>query len=53
MLTHHDQSSGAPYCQVSDGPAKVGRLSVPHFSDSSNRFQTGKLVVTSTANRPA
>jgi hypothetical protein len=49
VLTLHGQSSGAPSCQVSDGPAKVGGLSGPRFSDSSNRFQTGKLVVTCTA----
>jgi hypothetical protein len=47
------QSSGAPSCQVVDGPAKVGRLFVPHFSDSSDRFQTGKIAVMCTADRPA
>jgi hypothetical protein len=53
VLTLLDQSSGALSCQVSDGLAKVGGLSGPHFSDSSDRFQMGKLVVTCTADRPA
>jgi hypothetical protein len=53
VLTLHGQSSGAPSCQVSDGPAKVGGLSGPRFSDSSDRFHTGKLVVTCTADHPA
>jgi hypothetical protein len=53
VLTLDGQSFGAPSCQVSDGPAKVGGLSVPRFSDSSDRFQTGKLAVTCTADRPA
>jgi hypothetical protein len=53
MLTLHGKSSGAPSCQVSDGPAKVGGLSGPHYSDNSDRFQTGKLVVICTADRPA
>jgi hypothetical protein len=49
VLTPLGQSSRAPSCQVVDGPAKVGGLSRPHFSDSSNRFQTGKIVVMCTA----
>jgi hypothetical protein len=53
VLTPLGQSSGAPSCQVSDGPAKVGGLSRPYFSDSSDRFQTGKIVVMCTADRPA
>jgi hypothetical protein len=53
MLTPLGQSTGAPSCQVSDGPAKVGGLSGPRFSDSSDRFQTGKLAVICTADRPA
>jgi hypothetical protein len=53
VLTLHGQSSGAPCCQVSDGAAKVGGLSGPRFSDSSDRFQTGKLAATCTADRPA
>jgi hypothetical protein len=53
VLTPLGQSSGAPSCQVADGPAKVGGLSGPHFSDSSYRFQTGKVVVMCTADRPA
>jgi hypothetical protein len=52
VLTPLGQSSDAPSCQVTDGPAKVGRLSGPHFSDSSNRFQTGKIAVMCTADRP-
>jgi hypothetical protein len=36
------QSSGASSCQVADGPAKVGGLSGPYFSDNSDIFQTGK-----------
>jgi hypothetical protein len=52
VLTPLGQSSGAPSCQVSDGPAKVGKLSGPRFSDSSDRFQTGKIVVMCTADRP-
>jgi hypothetical protein len=52
VLTPLGQSSGAPSCQVVDGPAKVGGLSGPHFFDSSNRFQTGKLAVMCTANHP-
>jgi hypothetical protein len=51
VLTLHGQSTGAPSCQVSDGSAKVGGLSGPRFSDSSDRFQTRKLVVTCTADR--
>jgi hypothetical protein len=53
VLTPLDQSSGAPSCQVSDGPAKGGGMSGPHFSDSSDRFQMGKLAVICTADRPA
>jgi hypothetical protein len=53
MLTLHGQSSGAPSCQVSNGPAKVGGLSRPRFSNNSDRFQMGKLVVICTADRPA
>jgi hypothetical protein len=53
VLTPLGQSSGAPSCQVADGPAKVGRLSGPYFSDSSDRFQTGKIGVMCTADRPA
>jgi hypothetical protein len=52
VLTLLGQSSGAPSCQVADGPAKVGGLSGPYFSDSSNRIQTGKIVVMCTADRP-
>jgi hypothetical protein len=51
-LTPLGQSSGAPSCQVANGPAKVGELSGPHFSDSSDRFQTGKVVVMCTADHP-
>jgi hypothetical protein len=53
VLTPLGQSSGAPSCQVADDPAKVDGLSRPHFSNSSNRFQTGKLAVMCTADRPA
>jgi hypothetical protein len=53
VLTPLGQSSGAPSCQVADGLAKVGELSEPYFSDSSDRFQTGKIVVMCTADRPA
>jgi hypothetical protein len=53
VLTPLGQSSGAPSCQVADGPAKVGGLSGPYFSDSSDRFQTGKIVVMCTMDRPA
>jgi hypothetical protein len=53
VLTPLGQSSGAPSCQVADGPAKVGGLSVPYFSDSSDKFQTGKIVVMCTADRLA
>jgi hypothetical protein len=53
VLILRGQSSGAPSCQVPDGPAKVGGLSGPRFSDSSNIFQTGKIAVTCTADRPA
>jgi hypothetical protein len=52
VLTSLGQSSGAPSCQVSDGPAKVGGLSGRRFSDSSDRFQTEKLVVICTVDRP-
>jgi hypothetical protein len=45
VLTALGQSSSAPSCQVADGPAKVGGLSGPYFSDSSDIFQTGKIVV--------
>jgi hypothetical protein len=53
VLTPLGQSSGAPSCQVADGPAKVGGLSGPYFSDSSDRFQTGKITVMCTVDRPA
>jgi hypothetical protein len=53
VLTPLVQSFGAPSCQIVDGPAKVGGLSGPYFSDSSDRFQTGKIVVMCTADRPA
>jgi hypothetical protein len=53
VLTPLGQSTGAPSCQVLDGPAKVGGLSEPRFSDSSDRFQTRKLAVICTADRPA
>jgi hypothetical protein len=53
VLTPLGQSSGAPSCQVADGPAKVGGLSEPYFSDSSDRFQTGKVAVMCTVDRPA
>jgi hypothetical protein len=49
----HGPSFGAPCCQVSNGSANVGGLSGPRFSDNSDRFQTGKLAVTCTADRPA
>jgi hypothetical protein len=52
VLTVLGQSTGAPSCQVSDGPTKVGGLSGPRFSDSSDRFQTGNLAVICTADRP-
>jgi hypothetical protein len=52
VLAHRGQSSGAPFCQVSDGPAKVGGLSELRFSDSSDRFQTEKLAVTCMVDRP-
>jgi hypothetical protein len=53
VLTPLCQSSGAPSCQVTDGPTKVRGLSGPHFSDYSDRFQMGKIVVMCTADRPA
>jgi hypothetical protein len=53
MLSQYSQGSGAPCCQVSDGPAKVGGLSGSRFSDNSDIFQTGKLDVTCTADRPS
>jgi hypothetical protein len=53
VLTPLGQSSGAQSCQVADSPAKVGELSGPHFSDSSDIFQMGKIVVMCTADRPA
>jgi hypothetical protein len=53
VLTPLVQSSGAPCCQVADGPAKVGGLSGPYFFDSSDRFQTGKIAIMRTADRPA
>jgi hypothetical protein len=53
VLTPLGQSSCAPSCQVADGPAKVGGLSGPHFSDSSDRFQTKKLAVMCTTDRLA
>jgi hypothetical protein len=52
VLTLHGQSSGAPSCQVLDSLAKVGGLFEPRFSNSSDRFQTGKLDVTCTADGP-
>ena len=53
VLTLHGQSSGAPSCQVLDSPAKVGGLFEPRFSNSSDRFQTGKIAVMCTADRLA
>jgi hypothetical protein len=52
VLTPLGQSTGAPSCQASDGPAKVGGLSGPRFSDSSDRFQMGKIAIICTADRP-
>jgi hypothetical protein len=52
VLTPLGHSSGAPSCQVSDGPTKVGGLSGPRFSDSSDIFQTGKIVVMCMVDRP-
>jgi hypothetical protein len=53
VLTPLGQSSGAPSCQAADGPTKVGGQSGPHFSDSSDRFQTGKIAIMCTVDRPA
>jgi hypothetical protein len=53
VLTPLVQSFGAPCCQVADGPAKVGGLSGPYFSDSSDRFQTGNIAIMCTADRLA
>jgi hypothetical protein len=53
VLTPLGQSSGAPSCQAADGPAKVGGLSGPYFSDSSDRFQTRKIAIMCAADRPA
>jgi hypothetical protein len=53
VLTPLGQSTGAPSYQVSDSPAKVGGLSGPRFSNSSDRFQTGKLAVICMTDRPA
>jgi hypothetical protein len=53
VLTPLGQSSGASSCQVADGPVKVGGLYRPHFSDSSDIFQTEKIAVMCTANRLA
>jgi hypothetical protein len=53
VLTPLGQSTGAPSCQVSDGPAKAGRLSGPCFFDSSDSFQTEELAVICTMDRPA
>jgi hypothetical protein len=44
---------GALSCQVADGPAMVGGLSGPNFSDNSDSFQTGNITVMRTADRPA
>jgi hypothetical protein len=52
VLSALGQSSGAPSCQVADGLAKVAGLSRPYFSDNSDIFQTGKIVVMCTADRP-
>jgi hypothetical protein len=53
VLTPLGQSTGAPSCQVSDGSVKVGRLSGLRFSDSFDRFQTGKLAAICTEDRSA
>jgi hypothetical protein len=53
VLTPLGRRSGAPCCQVADGPAKVSGLYGPHFSNSSDRFQTGKIAVMCTADRLA
>jgi hypothetical protein len=53
VLTPLGQSCGAPSCQVADGPAKVGGLSGPHFFDSFDRFQTGKIAIMCTTDHPA
>jgi hypothetical protein len=47
-----DQRSVIPSCQVSDRPALEGEPSGLDFFDSSDRFQTVNIVVTSTADRP-
>jgi hypothetical protein len=43
----------ASSCHVADGPAEVGGLSRPNFSDSSDRFQTRNIAIMCTADRPA
>jgi hypothetical protein len=53
VLTPVGPSSGGPCCQVAEGPACVGGLSGPYFSDSSDRFQREKIAVMRTADRPA
>jgi hypothetical protein len=52
VLTPLGLSFGAPSCQVANGPAKVGGLFGPHFSDNSDRFQTEKIALMCTADRP-
>jgi hypothetical protein len=53
MLKSFGQCSGASCCQVSDHPVVVCRPSAPTYSDSSDRFQMGKVVVTGTVDRSA
>jgi hypothetical protein len=53
VLTVLGQSPGASSCQVADGPAMVGGLSAPTFSNNSDRFQTGIIAVMRTTDRPA
>jgi hypothetical protein len=52
VLAHRGQSSGAPCCQVSDGPAKVGGLSELRFFWQLWNISNGKSVVTCTVDRP-
>jgi hypothetical protein len=52
-ITLPDQRYVIPSCQVLDRPALEGGPSGLDFSNSSDRFQTVNIAVTSTTNRPA
>jgi hypothetical protein len=53
QITLTDEHCVIPCCQVLDRPAQEGGLSALDFYNSSGRFQTINIAITSTADRLA